>query len=117
MASQRTIITGPKNGSTTYKFNDKPNKVSIKPTGRGYTLLLRGNNDSGTGSRGNDVLDGGTDNDTIMGGEQDDTMTGGQGADKFVFSVFISEPEDEEDGRLPLPHSGQATGRQQAQRK
>ena len=24
--------------------------------------------------------------------------------------------EDEEDGRLPLPHSGQATGRQQAQR-
>ena len=77
MASQRTIITGPKNGSTTYRFNNKPNKVSIKPTNRGYTLLLRGNNDSGTGSRGNDVIDGGIGYDNLIGGERNDILIAG----------------------------------------
>jgi Ca2+-binding RTX toxin-like protein len=77
MTSQRTIITGPKNGSTTYRFNNNPNKVSIKPTGRGYTLLLRGNNDSGTGSRGNDVLDGSTGYDYLIGGAGNDSLLAG----------------------------------------
>jgi len=77
MASQRTIITGPKNGSTTYRFNNKPNKVSIKPTSRGYTLLLRGNNDSGTGSRGNDELNGGSGFDNLVGGLGNDELLAG----------------------------------------
>ena len=77
MAKQRTIITGPKNGSTTYRFNNKPNKVSIKPTGRGYSLLLRGNNDSGTGSGGNDEIDGGTGFDNLVGGLGRDELIAG----------------------------------------
>lgn len=77
MANQRIIITGPKNGSTTYRFNNQPNKVSIKPTGRGYTLLLKGNNDSGTGSRGNDEIDGGTGFDNLIGGLGNDELKAG----------------------------------------
>jgi len=77
MASQRTIITGPKNGSTTYRFDNKPNKVWVKTTSRGYTLLLKGNNDSGTGSLGNDSIDGGTGLDNLTGGQGNDNLVAG----------------------------------------
>ena len=77
MSSERTIITGPKNGKTTYRFNNKPNKVSIRPTTRGYTLILKGNNDNGTGSLGNDALDGGTGFDNLIGGEGHDKLIAG----------------------------------------
>jgi Ca2+-binding RTX toxin-like protein len=77
MAKQRTIITGPKNGSSTFRFNNKPNKVSVKPTNSGYTILLKGNNDSGTGSRGNDVIDGSTGYDNLIGGEGNDILIAG----------------------------------------
>jgi Ca2+-binding RTX toxin-like protein len=78
MARQRTLITGPTNGSTTYRFNNKRNLVSIKPTSRSYTLILKGNNDSGTGSRGNDSLDGGSGFDNLIGGSGNDKLNAGR---------------------------------------
>jgi Ca2+-binding RTX toxin-like protein len=77
MATERTLITGPRDGRTVYRFNGQPNKVTVKPTNRGYTILLRGNNDAGTGSRGNDVIDGGTGFDNLIGGLGNDQLRAG----------------------------------------
>jgi len=78
---KKTIITGPRDtGSTTYRFNNKKNTVLIKKSGLDYTLLLRGNNDSGTGDRGDDRLDGGTGFDTLVGGLGNDTLIAGNTA-------------------------------------
>ncbi len=77
MGKKSTIIKGPKKGSTTYIFNNKPNKVVIDGSSLGYTLVLRGGNDTGIGSLGNDLLDGGTGFDNLIGGSGNDNLSAG----------------------------------------
>ena len=72
-----TIIKGPKNGSTTYKFNNKRNQVIVKRSSLDYQLVLKGNNDIGIGSNGNDLIDGGTGFDKLQGGNGNDELLAG----------------------------------------
>ena len=75
-----TTITGPKNGSTTYVFNDEPNDVVVAATTTGYQLVLLGNNDTGVGSSGSDSLEGGTGFDQLTGGYGADLLLAGDSA-------------------------------------
>ena len=76
-----TTITGPKNGSTTYVFNDEPNDVVVAATTTGYQLVLLGNNDTGVGSSGSDTLEGGTGFDQLTGGYGADRLLAGDSAE------------------------------------
>lgn len=78
MSKKQIVITGTrKNGGTTYRFNNKPNNVSIKETHQGYTLILKGNNDTARGSLGNDTLYGDAGSDILVGNEGRDTLIAG----------------------------------------
>ncbi len=72
-----TTINGPKNGSTTFRFDNKPNDVNINDPSRGYTLYLEGGNDKGYGSGGNDSIYGGNGFDDLNGGFNDDLLEAG----------------------------------------
>ncbi len=72
-----TTINGPKKGSTTFRFDNKPNDVDINDRSRGYKLYLEGGNDKGSGSGGNDSIYGGTGFDDLSGGLGDDLLEAG----------------------------------------
>ncbi len=72
-----TTINGPKKGSTTFRFDNKPNDVDVNDPSRGYKLYLEGGNDQGSGSGGNDSLYGGTGFDELSGGFGDDLLEAG----------------------------------------
>ncbi|CAK6688837.1 hypothetical protein IFHNHDMJ_00488 [Synechococcus sp. CBW1107] len=80
LQAMKTKIKGPDaKGKTTFKFDNEPNNVVVVNSNLGYKIYLRGGNDTGAGSDGDDRIFGQKGSDQLSGGLGNDYLSAGNG--------------------------------------